>query len=273
MEACFYQHFIKFLLIFYGYPLIYLGFRLFKQNRQMTMISAEELSKNAVQYGQRTMRWNPKMKPYIYGQANGIHIFDLQQTATKLTELLQYLNEGLVHGKTILFVSTKPQTALLVPEVAKAGGFPFVTKKWFGGLLTNFETIKERIRYYKNLKEERDTGGFDKFTKKEVAKKEKEITKLEAALGGIENMRRVPDVLFVVDCKRDMTAVKEARTLGIPVVGFADSNADPDMMDIFVPCNDDSPKALNYLMGLVKQVIQNAKQVPAPKVKEIQKAA
>lgn len=218
-------------------------------------ITVEEMIQNAVHFGHRTKKWNPKMKNYMYSEVNGIHLFDLDKTKVHLEKMLDYLKKVAEEGKTILFVSTKPQTTEMLPRLAATHDYPCVTKKWFGGLLTNFDTIKDRIRYFKNLKEQQETGEFQKFTKKEVVKLEKEIAKLENALGGIQNMRRVPDVLFVVDGKRDLIAIQEARKLRIPVVGICDSNADPALFDIFVPANDDAMKSLTYLLGKVEEVL------------------
>jgi small subunit ribosomal protein S2 len=225
-------------------------------------ISVEEMIQNAVHFGHRTNKWNPRMKPYIYGNVNGVHLFDLEKSKTHLEKLLDYVKKAVEEGKTILFVSTKPQTAITIPELAEIHGFPYVTQKWFGGLLTNFGTMKERIRYFKNLKEQQATGEFEKYPKKEQMKFEKEILKLEKALGGIQSMRRVPDVIFVVDGKRDLIAVNEAKKLRIPVIGICDSNADPDLYDLFVPANDDAIKSLDYILGLVAEVLKNTKPIP-----------
>lgn len=219
-------------------------------------ISLDEMVQNAVHFGHRTNKWNPLMKPYIYGQVNGVHLFNLEKTKEKLEELLNMVKDLAANNQQILFVSTKPQTAELLPKVAATHEFPFVTKKWFGGLLTNFDTMKERIRYFKNLKEQQETGEFEKYTKKESVKFEKEINKLENALGGIQNMRRTPAAIFIVDGKRDHIAVKEARKLGIPVIGFCDSNTNPDDFDHFVPANDDAMKSLEYLLGKVQEALE-----------------
>lgn len=197
------------------------------------------------------------MKTYIYGEVNGVHVFDLNKTLKHLEKMLDFLKQTVEDGKTILFVSTKPQTADLIPKLAATHDFPYVTQKWFGGLLTNFDTMKERIRYFKNLKEQQATGEFEKYTKKEASKFEKEIVKLENALGGIQNLRRPPDVLFVVDGNRDLIAIKEARKLRIPVVGICDTNADPDMYDYFVPANDDAMKSLTFLLGVVEETLKS----------------
>jgi len=220
-------------------------------------LSVEQMIQNAVHFGHRTKKWNPKMKTYIYGEVNGVHVFDLNKTLKHLEKMLDFLKQTVEDGKTILFVSTKPQTADLIPKLAATHDFPYVTQKWFGGLLTNFDTMKERIRYFKNLKEQQATGEFEKYTKKEASKFEKEIVKLENALGGIQNLRRPPDVLFVVDGNRDLIAIKEARKLRIPVVGICDTNADPDMYDYFVPANDDAMKSLTFLLGVVEETLKS----------------
>jgi small subunit ribosomal protein S2 len=220
-------------------------------------VTVDDLKNNAVHFGHKTSRWNPKMKRFLYGKAAGVHIFDLEKTLIHLNELLEFLKGVVQKGQTVLLVSTKPQTATIIQELAQKTNNPYVTAKWFGGTLTNFDTMKERIRYYKNLVEEEETGGLEKYTKKEVAKKSKEVVKLAAGLGGISNMRRLPDVVFVIDSKRDKIAVTEARKLKIPVVGFCDSNADPDLLDVFVPANDDALKSLNFLMGLVEGVLMS----------------
>ncbi|MDP3976351.1 MAG: 30S ribosomal protein S2 [bacterium] len=222
-------------------------------------ISVEEMIKHAVHFGHRRNKWNPKMKPYIYGEVNGIHFFDLEKTVKKLQELLDYLKEAATLGKNILFVSTKPQTMEMITRIAKIHNSPCVTKKWLGGLLTNFDTMKERIRTFKNLKDQKEAGEFAKYTKKEASQFQKDIEKFETALGGIQDMRKIPDVLFVVDGHRDLIAVKEARKLRIPVVGLCDSNADPDLYTIFVPANDDAMKSLTYILGLVEEVLTSAK--------------
>lgn len=219
-------------------------------------ITIDEMLANAVHYGHRATKWNPRMKPYIYSEINGIHLFQLEKTKDHLEKLLEYIKRIIEEGKTILMVSTKPQTAEMIPRLAEIHDFPFVTKKWFGGTLTNFDTMKERIRYYKNLKEQQETGEFEKFTKQERVNLEKEIEKLGNALGGIQGMRRLPEALFIVDGKRDLIAIREARKLKIPVIGICDTNADPLLYDLFVPANDDAMKSLQYLLGKVEEIFK-----------------
>lgn len=212
----------------------------------------KEMFDNYVHVGHRTHKWNPKMKKFIYTEKNGVHIINLEKTATLLEDALNYLKKVSSEGRTVLFVSTKPQVVKLLEDTAKDCKMPYVVAKWIPGMLTNFSTIKNRIKYLADLKQQRDTGEFSKYTKKEVAKLNKVITQLTESLGGVENVSRKPDVLFVVDVVRDAIVVKEARKLGIPVVGIVDTNADPDTVDFPIPANDDALKSLKYLLNAVK---------------------
>ncbi len=221
----------------------------------MSDISLKEMAANAVHFGHPTSRWNPKMKTYIYGSRHGVHIFDLKLTAKKLQEALGFLNRMAKDKKEVLFVGTKQQCRRFLYEVKEETGMPIVTDKWIPGLLTNFKTIKERIDYFKQLKEDDAAGKLSKYTKKEQSKLRKKIQDLSVSLSGVENMRGKPDVLFVSDIVRDHIAVKEARTLGIPVVGIVDTNADPDQVDYPIPANDDAIKSLEYILGLAKEAV------------------
>lgn len=217
-----------------------------------TKVDIQEMLDAAVHFGHKTQKWNPKMKKYIYTSKNGVHIFDLEKTKDRLEKALDFIKKTASSGKTILFVSTKPQSAHLVIEAAEETRMPYVIHKWMGGLLTNFSTIKQRIRYLKNLKEQEKAGDFDKYTKKEAAELRKVIEKLEAALGGVRDLDNLPDVVFIVDALRDRIAVNEANKMKIPVVGIVDSNADPDGINYPIPANDDAVKALTYLIQKVK---------------------
>ncbi len=221
----------------------------------MSDISLKEMAKSAVHFGHPTSRWNPKMKPYIYSSRHGIHIFDLKQTANKLVSALEFLSRMARDKKEILFVGTKQQCRKFLYSVKEDTGMPIVTDKWIPGLLTNFKTIKERIDYFKQLKEDDASGKLSKYTKKEQNKLRKKIQDLSTSLSGVENMKGKPDVLFVADIVRDHISVKEARTLGIPVVGIVDSNADPDLVDYIIPANDDAIKSLEYILGLAKEAV------------------
>lgn len=214
-----------------------------------------EMLESAVHFGHKPTKWNPKMSKYIYGVRNGVHVLDLQKTAECLESAKDYLKKETAEGKRVLFVSTKPQAAELIKEAAENTGMPYVIHKWMGGLLTNFSTIKRRIHYYKKLKEEERTGEISKYTKKEIAELKKNMAKLEIAIGGVQNMEKLPDIVFVADVVRDDIAVSEASKLSIPVVGIADTNADPDNLKYPIPGNDDAIKSLTYLINEVKSAI------------------
>jgi small subunit ribosomal protein S2 len=224
----------------------------------------EDMLKNAVHFGHVTSKWNPKMKKYLFGQRQGVHIFDLRATHKALHEALLFIKKMVADGRTILFVNTKQQAIGLVEDVAKKANMPFVSQKWIGGLLTNFKTVKTRIKHLLDLKGERQVGGFDKYTKKEALKLTKTIDKLELAFGGLTTMNRVPDAVFVVDVSREQTAVREANRLKIPVIGICDSNADPSSVQYPIPANDDAIKSLEYVMHHVGDAIAEARQ-PAKK--------
>lgn len=221
-------------------------------------MSKEEIKKmfqNAVHIGHRTHKWNPRMKRFIYGERNGVHIIDLEKTFEFFEKAMQFLSKTVAEGKTILFVSTKPQSLKLLQETAQRCHMPYVISKWIPGLLTNYPTLKTRIKYLANLKEQEASGDFDKYTKKEASKLKKIIEKLSAALGGVENMKSAPDAVFVVDVVRDAIVVKEAKKLRIPVVGIVDTNADPYSVDYPIPGNDDAIKSLSYLIGRIEEVL------------------
>ena len=220
-----------------------------------TKVDIKEMLEAAVHFGHKTQKWNPKMKQYIYGSKNGVHIFDLEKSKVCLDKALDFIQKNSASGKNILFVSTKPQSAHLVVEAAAACRMPYVIHKWMGGLLTNFNTIKQRIRYFKNLTDQEKNGDFDKYTKKEASELRKTIVKLETALGGVRELDALPDAVFVVDTLRDRIAVNEAHKMKIPVIGIVDSNSDPDGVDYPIPGNDDAVKSLTYLIEKVKDGI------------------
>lgn len=221
----------------------------------MSDISLKEMAAHAVHYGHPTFKWNPKMKPYIFGNRFGIHIFDLHKTAACLQEALGFLSESAQRGKQILFVGTKQQCRKILQDIKTETGMPIVTDKWIPGLLTNFKTIKGRIDYFKKIKDDDSKGNLGKYTKKEQVKLRKKIQDLSISLSGVENMTSVPDVIFVTDIVRDIISVKEAKRLRIPVVAIVDSNADPDLADYVIPANDDAIKSLNYILAMVKEAV------------------
>lgn len=225
----------------------------------MSDISLQEMAKNAVHFGHPTHKWNPKMKPYLFGKRYGVHIFDLNKSAKELVKALDFLANAARAKKNILFVGTKQQCHSILKDINKTTKYPIVTDKWIPGLLTNFKTIKQRIDYFKDLKEQDKTGGLDKYTKKEQTKLRKKIQELSASLSGVEDMEKTPDIVFVCDVVRDKIAIKEARRLKLPVVGIVDSNADPDIVDFVIPANDDAIKSISYIMGLVEEAVGGKK--------------
>ena len=226
----------------------------------MSVASMRQLLEAGVHFGHQTRRWNPKMRPYIYGERNGIYIIDLEQTTRALDKACDFLRKIASEKKNIVFVGTKKQAADIIEEEAKRCGAHYVNRRWLGGMLTNFETIRLRINRLKELEEMRDTGDFYRRPKKELAVLNRELFKLEKSLGGIKNMRGRPDVLFVIDQKREHIAVAEAKKIGITVVGIIDTNCDPDGIDYVIPGNDDSIRSIKLIMGKVADCILEGKQ-------------
>lgn len=221
----------------------------------MSQFDLKEMLESAVHFGHKTQKWNPKMKKYLYTEKNGIHIFDLQKTQDCLDKAVEFLKGCAASGKRVLLVSTKPQAAHLIIDAANATKMPYVVHKWMGGLLTNFSTMKQRIRYFRTLREQEKSGEFEKYTKKEASDLKKVIVKLNDALGGVRDLDRLPDVVFVADVVRDRIVVKEANKMKIPVVAIVDSNADPDGIAHPIPGNDDAVKSLTYLISAVKNAM------------------
>lgn len=218
-----------------------------------------EMLANAVHFGHKNSKWNPKVAPYIFTTKNGVHIFDLNKTYNGLMDACEFLTNAAAAGKIVLFVSTKQQSTELLKQEAEKCGMPYVTKKWIPGLLTNFKTIRTRVKYLLKLQEEKETGEFEKYTKKEASNFNKEIEKLENALGGVVNLERMPDVVFVLDVCRDNIAIKEAQKMGVKVVAVVDSNANPDGIDYVIPGNDDAIKSINYLVSKLSEAIQSGR--------------
>jgi small subunit ribosomal protein S2 len=224
-------------------------------------------------FGHKTEKWNPKMKPFLFGERNGIHIFDLEKTALYLEQAMQFLEKSASEGKTIMLVSTKQQTLESLPDLAVALNCPYVTEKWFGGLLTNWNTTKERIRQLRDLKKERDETAFARYLKKERNQKMKQIARLELWLAGIEKLEKKPDVVFVLDTVKDKLAVKEAKKCGIPVVAVVDSNADPDLIDYPIPGNEDAMKAIQLILNELHDAIEKGLKRPKKDAEKEEKKA
>jgi small subunit ribosomal protein S2 len=248
-----------------------------KEKRIMSDISMKQLLEAGVHFGHQTSRWNPKMKPYIFGARNGIHIIDLQQTVAMFKDLEAVVRNIAASGGHVLFVGTKKQAQEAVREEAERCGMFHVQNRWLGGTLTNFSTIRQSIERLRKLEEmENDPKIVDALTKNEILGLKREKEKLEQSLGGIKSMRKLPDAIFVVDPKQEEIAVKEARKLGIPVVAVIDTNCDPDLVDYKVPGNDDAIRAIRLFCSAIADAINEGKTLyeqSLVKDKEDEKAA
>lgn len=223
-------------------------------------LSLEEMAEAGLHFGHRTSKTNPKMKPYIFGARSTVHIIDLEKTAEKLKEALEFIQDLISKNGVLLFVGTKVQTRDLVKNIAKECGLPYVSERWLGGTFTNFATLQKRVEYFKELERKRAAGELEKYTKKERLDFDKEIADLELKFGGIKEMAKLPDAVFVCDIKKDELAVKEARKKGIKIVGIAHTNVDPTMADYPIPANDDAISSVKYILEKVKEVILKTKQ-------------
>ena len=214
----------------------------------MSDISLSQLLEAGVHFGHKAYRWNPKMFPYIYSEVNNIHILDLVQSATLLKEANNYLEKASKEGKSFLFVGTKRQASTLIAQEAQRCDSFSVNHRWLGGMLTNWSTLKERIAYLKDLEKQEVDNTFDLLTKKEAGLRRKELKKLRRHLDGIKMMPGLPDVAIIIDQKREITAIKECRKLGITVVSILDTNCDPDLVDVAIPGNDDAVRSIKLIL-------------------------
>ena len=226
----------------------------------MSVISMKQLLEAGVHFGHQTRRWNPKMAEYIYTERNGIYIIDLQKSVGKVDEAYQAVSDIAAEGGTILFVGTKKQAQDAIKTEAERCGMFYVNERWLGGMLTNFKTIQSRIERLKEIEAMAEDGTFDVLPKKEVIALKKEWEKLEKNLGGIKNMKRLPDAIFVVDPKKERICVQEAHTLGIPLIGIADTNCDPEELDYVIPGNDDAIRAVKLIVSTMADAVVEAKQ-------------
>ena len=226
----------------------------------MPVVSMKQLLEAGVHFGHQTRRWNPKMAQYIFTERNGIYIIDLQKTVGKLEEAYMFIREVAANGDEILFVGTKKQAQDYVKEEAIRCGMPYVNARWLGGMLTNFNTIKRRIKRLEQLKKMEADGTFDLLPKKEVIKLNLEIEKLEKFMGGIVNMKKQPAAMFIVDPRKERIAVQEAKKLGIPLVAVVDTNCDPDEIDYVIPGNDDAIRAVRLIAGAMADAVIEGRQ-------------
>ncbi|MBR0309015.1 MAG: 30S ribosomal protein S2 [Mogibacterium sp.] len=226
----------------------------------MSVVSMKQLLEAGVHFGHQTRRWNPKMAPYIFAERNGIYIIDLQQTLGLIDEAYDFMREVGASGKPVLFVGTKKQAQAAIRDEADRCGMYFVNERWLGGMLTNHRTISKRIERLEEIRAMQEDGTINKYAKKEALKMIAEADKLEKYLGGIKDMKGMPGAIFVVDPKKEKIAVKEAKILGIPVVGMVDTNCDPDDVDYVIPANDDAIRAVKLITGCMADAIIEAKQ-------------
>ena len=226
----------------------------------MSVISMKQLLEAGVHFGHQTRRWNPKMAPYIYTERNGIYIIDLQKSVVKVDEAYKAVADIAAEGGKILFVGTKKQAQDAIKTEAERCGMYYVNERWLGGMLTNFKTIQSRIARLKQIETMSEDGTFDVIPKKEVIALKKEWEKLEKNLGGIKEMKKIPDAIFVVDPKKERICVQEAHTLGIPLIGIADTNCDPEELDFVIPGNDDAIRAVKLIVSKMADAVIEANQ-------------
>lgn len=225
----------------------------------MSVISMKQLLEAGVHFGHQTKRWNPKMSKYIFTERNDIYIIDLQETVKKIKEAYEFVKTSVSNGSNMLFVGTKKQAQEAIKEDALRCGMFYVNQRWLGGMLTNFQTIRKRVYRLKQIEKMQEDGTYDRLTKKEVKKLEDQRKKLERFLAGIKEMEQLPNILFVVDPRKERIAVSEARILGIPVVGIVDTNCDPDEIDYVIPGNDDAIRAVKLLTSKIADAIIEGK--------------
>ena len=231
----------------------------------------QSLLEAGVHFGHQTKKWNPKMKPYIYGEKNGIYIVDLEKTTAHLTRACNFIRDIASQGAPILLVGTKPQAQPVIEEAAKRCGMYFVNHRWLGGMLTNYATIRNSVKRYKSLLQMREDGTFEALKKKEVSELEKEITRLEKNLAGVTEMEKLPGAIFVIDAKHEEIAIKEANILGIPVVAIVDTDSDPDRVQYPIPGNDDAIRSIRLLTGIITDSILEGLQKVKRDVEKIEK--
>ena len=242
----------------------------------MSVISLKQLLEAGVHFGHQTRRWNPKMSEYIYTERNGIHIIDLQKSVGKVDEAYKAISDIVADGGTILFVGTKKQAQDAIATEAERCGMFYVNERWLGGMLTNFKTIQSRINRLKEIEAMQEDGTFDVLPKKEVINLKKEMEKLTKNLGGIKEMKKLPDAIFIVDPKKERICVQEAQALGIKLIGIVDTNCDPDELDYVIPGNDDAIRAVKLIVSKMADAVieanQGVEEAPAEEAEAVEEA-
>jgi small subunit ribosomal protein S2 len=230
-----------------------------KTARQKLNVDVEEMAKAGLHLGHKSSKIHPQMAPFLYGVRNGVHIIDLEKTKEKFVEALEFIKNLISEDKILLIIGTKIQVKDLVESVARDCDLPYVNVRWLGGTFTNFEVVKKRLEHFKDLENKKTKGELDKYTKKERALFDKELKDLEMKFGGIKNLERLPDAIFIIDIKKDALAVKEARQKGMKIIGISDTNVDPNLADYPIPANDDAISSVKYILEKVKETILNTK--------------
>ena len=226
-----------------------------KKTAESSDFSVQEMSETGMHFGHKTFRTHPKMKPHVSGTRGGVHMIDLEKTAQGLKEALDFVKTLISSGKKLLLVGTKVQVKNIVKETAKEADLFYINERWLGGTFTNFGTIKKRLDYFKDLESKKATGQLAKYTKKERAKIDKKLMDLEAKFGGIKNLEKLPDAIFVLDMRKDYLAIKEANEKNIPVIAIADTDIDPSVADFPIPANDDAIPAVKYILEKLKETV------------------
>jgi small subunit ribosomal protein S2 len=239
----------------------------------MPVTSMKSLLEAGVHFGHKTGRWNPKMRSFIFTERNGVHIIDLQQTMTRLDKAYEVVRETAAKGGSVLFVGTKKQAQDIIGTEAARASMPYVSMRWLGGTLTNFQTIRKRIDYLINLETRKQVGELERLTKKEQLLLQREMDRLNNRLGGIKELKKLPELLFIVDTRREVLAVKEARALGISIVAMVDTNTDPDPINYVIPANDDAIRAVQLLTGKMADACIEGRQMRAAQAAERDQAA
>ena len=237
----------------------------------MAVATLVELLDAGVHFGHQTQKWNPKMKPFIFGAKNGIYILDLRKTSDKLDEAYAAVREMAARGRNVLFVGTKKQAMDVIAQEATRAGAYYVNRRWLGGMMTNFETIRGRVNKLRELEAFMESGHAQKLPKKEVAQLNRQLSKLSKTLGGIKDMKGMPDMLFVVDQKKELIAIQEANKLNIPVICLADTNADPDGIDYIIPGNDDALRSIKLVASKLADAILEGKELRQNKAADVKK--
>ena len=231
------------------------------ENKNMPVASMVELLEAGVHFGHKTQQWNPKMKKYIFGERNGIYILDLQKTTELLDQAYELVRDYAARGRNVVFVGTKKQASEIVAEEAKRGGAYYINRRWLGGMLTNFETIRGRINKLRELESLKESGHFERLPKKEVAVLTRQLEKLEKTLGGIKEMRGMPDLLFVIDQKKELIAIQEANKMNIPIIALVVTNGDPSDVNIVIPGNDDAIRSIKLIVSKMVDAILEGKAI------------